>query len=160
RLSDSKTNTTNQKTDAVFADATEDELFDPEFYISKIPTEQKVIDSIAKDRNYAYYQLGIIYKEKFKEYKLAKDKLKQLLANNPAERLILPAKYNLYKIYTLLNEDAEAEIAKNDIITNYPDSRYAEILRNPQSGLAKDENSPESLYEKTYQLYENQKFMQ
>lgn len=160
RLSDSKTNTTNQKTDAVFADATEDELFDPEFYISKIPTEQKVIDSIAKDRNYAYYQLGIIYKEKFKEYKLAKDKLKQLLANNPEERLILPAKYNLYKIYTLLNEDAEAEIAKNDIITNYPDSRYAEILRNPQSGLAKDENSPESLYEKTYQLYENQKFKQ
>ncbi|MEZ4856906.1 MAG: hypothetical protein R2812_10580 [Gelidibacter sp.] len=160
RLSDSKTNTTNQKTDAAFADATEDELFDPEFYISKIPTEQKVIDSIAKDRNYAYYQLGIIYKEKFKEYKLAKNKLKQLLANNPEERLILPAKYNLYKIYALLNEDAEAEIAKNDIITNYPDSRYAEILRNPQSGLAKDENSPESLYEKTFQLYENQKFQQ
>ncbi|MEZ4792918.1 MAG: hypothetical protein R2783_05510 [Gelidibacter sp.] len=161
RLSDSRTNVGNAKeTNPLFADASEDELYDPEFYVSKIPTDQNVLDSLAKERNFAYYQLGAIYKEKFKEYNLAKDKLEKLLDNNPEERLILPSKYNLYKIYQELNQDSEAELAKNDIMANYPESRYAEILRNPNSGLAKDENSPESLYEKLFEAYGNQQFQQ
>ncbi|MCB0446438.1 MAG: hypothetical protein KDD03_02810 [Gelidibacter sp.] len=161
RWSDTRTNSGNTKqANILFADAEESELLNPEFYISKIPTDQKAIDSIAKERNFAYYQLGVIYKEKFKEYQLAKNKLQTLLQNNPEERLVLPAKYNLYKIYQELNLNDESEIAKNDIITNYPDSRYAEILRNPTSGLAKDENSPESLYEGLYEQYSLQNFQE
>ena len=159
RRSDTRTISRNDEViNTLFTDATEEELFNPEFYIAKIPTDQKVIDSLSKDRNFAYYQLGVIYKEKFKELNLAKNKLQQLLKNNPEERLILPAKYNLYKIYEELNLSDEAEIAKNDIISNYPDSRYAELLKNPSSGLAKDEKSPESLYEKLYEQYEAQNF--
>ena len=141
-----------------FVDASEEELFDPEFYISKIPTEQIAIDSLAKDRNFAYYQLGLIYKDKFKEYVLAKDKLKALLESNPEERLILPAKYNLHKLYVLLNQSGEAEIAKNDIINNHPDSRYAAILLNPDSNLGEDENSPENIYEGLYKQFEAQNY--
>ncbi|WMI66610.1 hypothetical protein RBH94_05470 [Aestuariibaculum sp. YM273] len=142
----------------VVAAATEEELYDPEYYISKIPTEQKEIDSISKDRNYAYYQLGLIYKEKFKEYELAKDKFQDLLESNPEERLILPSKYNLYKIYELLGENGEAAIAKNDIINNYPDTRYAMILSNPDMVSDEDENSPENLYQALYAQYENQEY--
>jgi len=161
RLSDSRINSGNtQRNNSLFSDASEDERYDPEFYVAKIPTDQKVLDSLAKERNFAYYQLGSIYKEKFKEYVLAKDKLEKLLDNNPEERLILPSKYNLYKIYQELNMNSEAELVKNDIITNYSDSRYAAILSNPESGLAKDENSPESLYEKLFEDYNNQKFQQ
>jgi tetratricopeptide (TPR) repeat protein len=134
----------------------EDELFDPEFYISKIPTKQSAIDSLSKDRNFAYYQLGLIYKDKFKEYDLAKDKLQALLKSDPEERLILPAKYNLYKLYELLNQPGEAEITKNDIINNHPESRYATILLNPDSNLGEDENSPENLYEGLYKQFEDQ----
>lgn len=144
--------------DLDLAKASEEELFDPEFYASKIPTDQKVIDSIFKDRNFAYYQLGLIYKEKFKEYTLAKDKLELLLKNNPEDRLVLPSKYNLYKVYQLLNLDAEAEIAKNDIITKHPDSRYASILLNPNAALSEDENSPENTYKKLYTRFENQEY--
>ncbi|WNH13954.1 tetratricopeptide repeat protein [Thalassobellus suaedae] len=142
----------------IAASATEDEIFDPQFYISKIPSEEKEIDSISKDRNYAYYQLGLIYKEKFKEYKLAKDKFQDLLSSNPEERLILPSKYNLYKIYELLAENDEASIAKNEIINDYPESRYAFILKNPELVSEKDENSPESLYEALYIQHQNQEY--
>ncbi len=138
----------------------ENELFDPEFYMAQIPTEQEQIDSIAKERNYAYYQLGVIYKEKFKEYDLSKDRFQTLLTMNPDEKLILPTKYNLYKIYVLQNENDEALIAKNEIINNYPDSRYAAILNNPEVGLTKDENSPESIYEQLYVKLENQQFQE
>ena len=148
----------NALNNALTANASNEELFDPQFYISKIPSAKKEIDSLLKDRNYAYYQLGLIYKEKFKEYELAKDKFQNLLKSKPEERLILPSKYNLYKIYELLGENDEASIAKNDIVKSYPKSRYATILTNPELANLKDENSPASLYESTYALHEAQKY--
>ncbi|MCX7551355.1 tetratricopeptide repeat protein [Xanthomarina sp. F2636L] len=136
------------------------ELFDPEHYISQIPTDQKVIDSIAKERNFAYYQLAVIYKEKFKEYELSKYRFQELLAMDPEQKLVLPSKYNLYKIYLLLDENDEASITKNDIITNYPDSRYATILKNPDAANLRDENSPENIYQALYGKLENQEYSQ
>ena len=146
--------------DELLATATEEERYDVNFYLSKIPSEPKVIDSIAKDRNYAYYQLGLIYKEKFNELNLAKDKLQTLLSNHPEERLVLPAKYNLYKIYELLGQSDEANIAKQDILTTYSDSRYAELIRNPRAALEQEANSAENLYKNLFNAFENQHYEQ
>jgi len=142
----------------IAANASEEERFNPQFYISKIPSKEKVIDSISKERNYAYYQLGLIYKEKFKEYNLSKDKFQELLKSNPEERLVLPSKYNLYKIYEILGENDEASIAKTDIIAKYPESRYAAILTNPDAVSLKDENSPLTLYENLYDVHVAQNY--
>jgi len=150
---------TDSETADVVASASDEERFDPKFYISKIPTEDKVIDSISKERNYAYYQLGLIYKEKFKEYELSKSKFQNLLNSNPEDKLILPSKYNLLRIYELLGEADEASIAKANIIAEYPDSRYASILKNPELVTERDENSPESLYEALYTQHENQEYI-
>ena len=100
----------------------------------------------------------LIYKEKFKEYELAKNKFQNLLESDPEERLILPSKYNLYKIYEVLGENDEAIIAKNEIISTYPDSRYATILSSPELATERDENSPESLYAALYEQHENQEY--
>ena len=148
----------NNKTIDIVASASDEERFDPQFYMSKIPSDEKEIDSISKERNYAYYQLGLIYKEKFKEYELSKGKFQNLLNSNPEERLILPSKYNLYKIYELLGENGEASIAKDEIISKFPDSRYATILKNPELVTDRDKNSPESLYEALYIQHENQEY--
>src|SRR5690606_16847033 len=129
--------------------------YSPEFYIGQLPTSQVVLDSLAKERNFAYYQLGTIYKEKFKEYQRAADKLEKLLTNNPEERLILPSKYNLYKIYQIINPE-RAELYKNQILNEYPDSRYAEIIRNP--GAEQNNNqSPEAVYANLFKQYEDGK---
>ncbi|WP_435135517.1 tetratricopeptide repeat protein [Formosa sp. A9] len=136
------------------------DIYQPQFYIDQIPSETQVIDSIAKERNYAYYQLGVIYKEKFSDYNRSKTKLNTLLSNNPEERLIVPAKYNLYKDYELLGQTGEANIVKNDIITNYPESRYAEILRNPDAAVAADLNSPEAVYKSVYAKFEAQNYQE
>ncbi|KGO85772.1 gliding motility protein [Flavobacterium rivuli WB 3.3-2 = DSM 21788] len=133
-----------------------EDILDPrytaDFYIKQLPTEQKVLDSLAKDRNFAYYQLGLIYKEKFKEYQRAADKLEKLLVNNPEERLVLPAKYNLFKIYEII-DPAKANAYKQQILTGYPDSRYAEIIRNPTSD-AVAQGSPEAIYAALFKKYE------
>ena len=136
----------------------ENEMFKPETYIAKIPTDQKVLDSLAKDRNFAYYQLGLIYQEKFKEYGLAANRLETLLSNKPEERLVVPSKYHLIKIYEILERPTQAEYYKNDILTNHSETRYAEILRNPNSQLPSDESSPEYKYNQLYKEYEAAKY--
>ena len=134
-----------------------DPRFDPETYISRVPTNPAEIDSIKGDLNFASYQLGLIYREKFSENELAAERLEFLLKNDPEDRLLLPAKYNLFKIYTDLGMTARAQSLKNDILVAYPDSRYAAILSNPES-LLRDENNPTSVYEELYEKYEDQKF--
>ncbi|PIF32120.1 protein involved in gliding motility SprE [Flavobacterium sp. 9] len=125
-----------------------------DFYEKQLPTTQVAMDSINKERNFSYYQLGLIYKEKFKEYNLASDKLEQLLKNNPEEKLILPSMYNLYKIYQITNP-ARAERVKSDITSNYPNSRYAQILSNSNTdNLA----SADKEYQKWYKLFQEEQF--
>jgi tetratricopeptide (TPR) repeat protein len=130
-----------------------EEKYTTKFYILKLPTSQMEIDSLSKDRNFAYYQLGVIYKEKFKEYELAVSRLEQLLKNDPEERLILPAKYNLFKIYEIL-KSSKADVYKNQIIAEYPDSRYAQIVQNPSIELT-DNESPDKVYYNLYKLYQD-----
>ena len=136
-----------------------DQKYDIEFYLDRIPTEIAVIDSLRGERNFANYQLGLIYKEKFKENLLAASKLEAVLKSNPEERLILPSKYNLYKIYEEENSPL-AEGMKQDIINNHPDTRYAEILLNPQAILAGNNDSPDARYQELYRQFERQEFLE
>ncbi len=160
RLSNKQTSliTDDEAAAVAITPITENELYKPETYISRIPTDKKAIDSLAKDRNFAYYQLGLIYKEKFKEYNLAANRLEKLLTYNPEERLVVPAKYNLVKIYEILENPSEADKYRNDVLTNHADTRYAEILRNPNSQLPTDESSPEFKYKELYKEFEAAKY--
>lgn len=153
-----KSNVKLEETEEATEEITEDETLDVQYYISKIPSEQKEIDSIQSERNEAYYQLAIIYKEKFKKYELSRTKFKELLANNPDEKYIVPSKYNLYKIYEELEQNSEAEIVKNDIISNYPETRYAQILKNPELASSDSFETPETIYEKLYAQFESQEY--
>lgn len=131
------------------------EKYTTAFYIDKLPTSKVVLDSMAKNRNLSYYQLGIIYKEKFFENQLAADRLESLLRNNPEERLILPAKYHLYKIYEII-DPSKAKDLKLDIITNYPNTRYAQLLNGSIKENEKSLESPAEVYAATYKQFENQ----
>jgi len=133
-----------------------EEKYTASYYLKDLPTNQIVIDSIIRERNFAYYQLGSIYKEKFKEYQLAANKLEQLLNYNPEERLVLPSMYNLYKIYEIINKD-KALAMKEKIISQYPNSRYADILSNTNPEIAALD-APEVTYNKLYKLYEKRDY--
>lgn len=137
----------------------QDERYSVAYYLDQLPTDPKIIDSLAGERNFANYQLGLIYKEKFKENLLAAGKLEAVLKGNPEERLVLPSKYNLYKIYQETGS-ALAEGVRQDILTNHSDSRYATILLNPDAVLTDDEQGPEARYDELFKKYRKQEFLQ
>ncbi|QCX01832.1 hypothetical protein FGM00_17540 [Aggregatimonas sangjinii] len=146
------------QSDSTAVAPTENEKFDVAFYTDRIPTDVTIIDSLKTGRNFANYQLGLIYKEKFKENLLAAGKLEEVLRSDPEERLILPSKYNLYKIY----EEEESPLLatmRADILKNHGDSRYAEIILNPSAILEGDDDGPDARYGRLFKKYQNQEFL-
>lgn len=128
------------------------------YYLDNITKDQIEIDSIVSERNSAYYNLGLIYKSQFKETDLAISKLEKLLTFYPENDLLIPSKYHLYKMYVAENSE-KASVYKNDIITNYPDSKYAKIILNPaEIANADNSNSPESIYAVAFHEYEDELF--
>ena len=153
-IKDKDSETTDSEKDKDAKDTKEvDERFTSDFYIKQIPDSQKVIDSLGKERNFANYQLGVIYKEKFKEYQLAVNRFEKVLGGNPEERLVLPSMYNLYKLYEILDKE-KAEAMKASIINQYPDSRYAQILKNPSGEIQESSDSPIGVYQNIYKQYQ------
>ena len=137
----------------------DEQKYSLDFYLERIPSDPMVIDSLIRERNFANYQLGLIYKEKFKELMLAAGKLELVLDNSPEERLILPSKYNLLKIYEATDSPLASQM-RDDIINNHPESRYAAILLNPEVELAALANSPQSRYAELYKAYKDQRYLE
>lgn len=164
-----KTSSANSTTDTPLSDATPlqvttktidkpDDKYSVDYYLNQIPSDKKVLDSINQIRNFAFYQLGIIYKEKFKEYALATAKLEKILEQNPEEKLVLPTMYNLYKIYQI-TDATKATAMKNRIVSQYPGSRYAQIISNTDTNSSNPE-TPEKIYNQFYKLFQEQQFVE
>lgn len=138
-------------------EAVEDSRYSVAFYTEQIPADIEEIQALKKDRDFAYYQLGAIYSEKFSEFELGAERLESLLLFDPEERLVLPAMYKLYKIYGSISPD-KASVMRNKIVTEYPSSRYAALLQNkPIQG--EFEESSEQVYVKLYREFEQGEYL-
>ena len=133
--------------------------FQLDYYLNNLPTSAKERDSITNIRNDAYYQLGLIYKEQFNDYPMAVYYLDSLLNLNPNKDRLLPIHYHLYKIYSL-TDTLKASDEKDFIVTNYPDSRYAQLILKPgQQLIFADNDSPEAQYKIAYNAYRDANFV-
>ncbi len=133
--------------------------YDVDYYLSQIPTDENQLDSIKKQRSDAYYNLGLIYKEQFNEFELSTEDFENFLTKNPIQKLILPTYYQLYKTYANFNTDLSNKY-RDKIVNEYPDSRYTEIIKNPNKVLvsANNEDSPENIYKNAYICYEEEDY--
>ena len=114
------------------------------FYRNSLPKSTQKIDSLTHQRDDAYFNLGLIYKEQFKEYPLAVNRLEKLLSFDPDSSMVLPTHYHLYKTYSLI-DSSKAALEKDFITTNFPKSHYAQIINNPNKNIVfTDVNTPES----------------
>lgn len=133
--------------------------YDIASYLEAIPKNKKAIDSLTYARNEALYQTGIIYKEQFKDIDLSIARLERLLDIKPDKSRIAPTKYVLFQLYTEMKSSKAATI-KKAIITDYPTSKYAEIIL----GKSKEEDTEtisviEAIYKELYYIYRDNKFV-
>ena len=158
RWSASNASSNDKNNKKKYNELNKDSILSADYYISLIPKDPKVIDSLNNRRNDTYYRLGAIYKDQFEEYEISIFNFFSLLDNNPVEELVAPTKYFIYKNLLSLDSIFRAETFKEDIIQNHRSSKYAEILLNPNLVLQQKQNSNE-IYEKIYVDFSNQDFL-
>ena len=127
-------------------------------YLKSIPSSSTSIDSIYKQLDYSYFQLASIYSAKFLEYELSNSKIQNIEFDRNKPEFVLPAKYLNYKNCIILGLSDEAEIIKSDIILNFPESKYAEILNNPESNVSSNVDNVNELYAELFEDFQNQDY--
>lgn len=136
------------------------EKYKVQTYIDKIPTNVSIIDRLKIERTNALFELGLIYKEQFKNPVKAISYLKRTIALTSKERLQLGSYFYLYEIYTDLEDSENALKYKNILLLKYPKSNYAHIIQFPEKQLLTEKKlaTSEILYEEFYRLYKNKKY--
>lgn len=136
-----------------------DERLTPQYYLANIPTDKTKISILEKERNEAYYKLGLIYKEQFLRNDLAITCFEKVVSFGEMESFYLPANYHLYRIYNT-TDVSKANQIKQLIIEQYPNSLYANLVlqTDKKIDISVIENSPEEVYKTIYLLYEAEKY--
>ena len=134
--------------------------YDLDAYLSSIPVKKEKIDSLQTERNQALYELGLIYKEQFKNQNLAKLRLERLARLQPKEALILPINWHLYQIYNSLEDAEMTEKYKNVILTQFAGTKFAKVILNPEEKIIEEVavDEVEKVYKEVYYLYKANKF--
>jgi tetratricopeptide (TPR) repeat protein len=133
---------------------------DRNYYLKNIPlTNDELAASTIKIVD-AYYNAGGIYKEQLMNNQKSVETFEELLKRYPDNKYRLSSYYQLYRTYLVMNNPGKSDYYKNLILTNFPDSEYAKIIKNPD--YAKDINASRSVveqfYAETYQLYSEGKY--
>jgi hypothetical protein len=110
-----------------------------EYLSSKLPLNDSLLALSNARLMAARYSAGIIYKEQLAENKLAENEFKKALEKNLKEDPHdLMSAFQLYKMYET-GDVALAGTQKDYILNNYPNSDYANYLRDPNFFVKKKE---------------------
>ena len=134
-------------------DTTHIQKLSPEEFISKLPSKEQQ-EQLSKERERALYQVGELYWEKFKEGKLAQERLNRLLSLTKDDELIQKALYQLYTIGDGMNN---SQSYKERLLASYPQSDYAKIL---QGEVTTNEKELQEQYDSLQELLAQQNYKQ
>lgn len=139
--------------------AQEEARYQPETYMALLPLSDSALATSNEKIYDALYALGLIYKERLKNYPEALKTFENLEKRNP-NKYIPVLYYQMYILHRLTGNDRQAEKYKNIILQQFSDSEYALILSDPDymKKLALKEKLAESLYEKAWQEFRVYRF--
>ena len=128
--------------------------------LADVPSNPAAIEKANAKIEEALYDLGVAFRGAVKNYNKSVEALEKLVARYPQSEKILDAYYYLYLSYTDLGNTSKANYYKNKIIQEFPDSKFARALQDPNylDSLNDENNSVELYYDNTYALFEEQKY--
>ncbi len=130
-----------------------------ENFVTSLPQSLQERDSITALNHKAYLQLGLIYKEKFKNDPLAEERLSRLISKNPADEIKVQALYHLFRIASTAKSPLAAEY-KSTLLEEFPQTPFAQLIADAEL----DDNSqlitPEARYKDILEMFQQQQFGQ
>ncbi|MCX6271221.1 MAG: tetratricopeptide repeat protein [Bacteroidetes bacterium] len=164
QVADFGDNPAASQVDSLAADSLKNISKDPKdkkTYLQNLPlTEAQMAKSTIKIKD-ALYNLGSIYYLGLSDFPQSVTAYETLLTRFPTDTLYyLKSCYNLYEECLEQDDKAKADHYKNLIISKFPDSDYAKIIKDPEykKELAARRNKAANLYSQAWQAFENEQY--
>ena len=131
-----------------------------EYYLTDLPLSDSLLRKSNRRIIDAYYNLGSTYKEELNNNKKAIATFEELNNRFVDHKYKVATYFQLYRIFTSVKNQAQADLYKNKILNEYPNSEYAQIIKNPKyiadKNAQKDE--VELFYTDTYNEYSSNNY--
>lgn len=126
-----------------------------DFYLAQIPKNDEQKKNAELQLADALFEMAIIYNEKLNDYKKALETFDEFRKRFPNDPRSADAAYYCFSINNKLQNTIETEKYKNILLSEYPDTKYAQILSHPDYRKKYESMMAiqDSLYEKTYKDY-------
>ena len=133
-----------------------------DFYTQDLPMNDSLMSiSHTKIRN-ALFNAGRIFKTEFTDFTRSSESFEDLNKRYPDNIYALSSYFELYDLYNKMNNPEKSEYYKNLITQNYPDSKYAKYLLNPNYFIELEAraDSINRLYNKAFLEFKNGQYLQ
>ncbi len=127
-----------------------------EYYLKDVPMSDSMIEISNGRIVEGLYNAATIYKNELNDFPKSEDTYRELLDRYPGNEYTLSSYYNLYRLYEEGNDIPNANIYKESIVREFPESQPAQILSNPDyiNELLAKENEVNDFYRVSYEMYE------
>ena len=128
---------------------------EPNYYLKDLPVSDKQLEASNNKIIEAYYALAIIYKDQMEDVPMSISTLEEMNNRFNPNAHIVDSYYRLYRMHLDEGDLAKSNYYKNKILSEYPDSQYAKVIRNPDflEEENKDLKAAEVIYQKAYIKY-------
>ena len=131
-----------------------------EYYMIELPLTDSAMKISHKKIQNALFNVGEVYRNDLKDYPMALDAYNDLIDRYPEGEYKVAAYYSIYKVYLVQDEIDKAGVYKSMIIRNYPETKYAKVLIDPNYSkkFEQEETDKKNYYTTTLDLYRNGNF--
>lgn len=131
-----------------------------EYYLKNLPLNDSLMEISNKKIEDALFKSGEASMNQLNDYQLAIKQFTSLIERYPQSQYKLLAYYDLYRLNNIIEKPDSATIYKKKIIEEFPDSKFAQMLLNPNYMKEQEEKQSQikSLYEEAFKSYKNNDF--
>lgn len=133
-----------------------------EYYLKQIPfTEEQLAESNGL-LSEGLYNAGILEQERLENFPLAEKTMLRLLNDFPEQEGLDDIYYHLFLLYGRIGKPDEAEVYRQRLLEEYPESKLATLLGSPYYEMIarQGKHMEDSVYAQAYQSYTNGDYAQ
>ncbi len=133
-----------------------------DFYTQNLPVNDSLMNISHNNIRNSLFNAGRIFKIDFSDFPRSTESFEDLNKRYPDNIFTLSSYFELYDLYNKMNNQEKSDYYKNLIISQYPDSKYAKYLLNPNYfiELEAKADSINRLYQKAFLEFKNGQYSQ
>lgn len=130
-------------------------------YLANIPLTQTALNASIDRIVKAYYNIGQFYREEIINIPESINAYQTCLVRFPDNKLKAETYFNLYRLYTQQKNVAQADMYKNKLLSEFPNSIMAKVILDPDyiSDSKATDKAAQTFYNNVYDAYLNLNYL-